>query len=812
MTFKITDHVEFDSRGRAVCPACSNDGKTAKKNLSLVPDSDGAYKCHRGCTTDQIREAIGQAKDKTMPVAISKNQEPAKKITSTPTQVNQAAERLSPEARQWLNNRGIDDDTIQRHKLGVQFCRVGQFRRDAITIPIPANADKTAYYMKKRVCPWDDSAQTLADYQPWKQYGIPSTVYFTHKPEDAETSWLCEGEWDAIVLGKLARQAAIKVAIACFTCGAGNVPADEQLDRLPGTVVIFYDRNDTPLKDGSIPGDKGAKKAAERLGKRGLIGLVPMPTGCTVNGWDVTNAILHGYGIDDFLQAAQKAAPPSSEPISKNSLRNQLKWNDDLIEQAPDYTEFLVPDLLTEDELFLLAAGPRTGKSLMAMTLALAVASGSQFMGRPCTQGTVLYVKCEDSDAKVKERERAQGWGKGLPVAWLSDFKLSKMAELEELVEELDPRLVVLDTLSRIKDSGVSESSAEMSQILEPLQKMANRYGCCVLLVHHTGKVSVDNANQIDIFDTIRGSSAIRAVCRGSMVLAAGERDYRLVVENGWGKHDLKVVLDANTLTWKQLGKWSPAANLSQQEQIIEALKRIGSGSVEQLHEETGIDKKSLYVQLSRLLTSDTAGEKVVKEGSKRKYTYRLALYNYSQLLDSVLDRSEPVTESAIGYSQQKSNFQSIEPESGSDHVTIAGSSRPPNLPPPTKVDFVRYTPSTPCPEGDSTSQQLVNSYLTSQQTTDINQAPLGSTDLSTCVPVAGSARNSTGSERIEVGDRVRYVGSSGTMSRVCGRKQLTVLRLTDDDKAEVRHDSWLVDQTLNLDELTLVRSGDRKG
>jgi hypothetical protein len=45
-------------------------------------------------------------------------------------------------------------------------------------------------------------------------------------------------------------------------------------------------------------------------------------------------------------------------------------------------------------------------------------------------------------------------------------------------------------------------------------------------------KVSAENAGQIDLFDTIRGSSAIRAVCRGTMIIAASERNYRLCVEN----------------------------------------------------------------------------------------------------------------------------------------------------------------------------------------------------------------------------------------------------------------------------------------
>ena len=802
MTFDIRKHVEFDSRGRARCPSCLSDGKT-KKNLAIIPDTDGAYKCHRGCSTNMIREALGSPKQKQVPQALA---EPAKRITSTPKQVTQAFDRLTPKARQWLNNRGLDDDTISRYKLGLQFCRIGKLRKEAITIPIPANPDKTAYYMKKRVCPWDKETTELEDYQPWKQYGIPPTVYFTHKPAEAKTTWLCEGEWDAIMMGQLVHRAAQDIAVCTFTCGASSVPHHEQLDRLPGQVVIFYDRNDKPLKNGKIPGDEGARKAAEKIGSRAKIALVPWPEGCNRNGWDVSNAINHGFTFEDFDQAAEAANPPERQPQSKNSLKAQLVWNDELIDRAPDYTEFLVPDLLTEDELFLLAAGPRTGKSLMAMTLALAVASGGEFMGRPCTQGTVLYVKCEDSDAKIKEREQAQGWGRGLPVAWLDDFKLSKIDELIELVDELDPRLVVLDTLSRIRDGNISESSSEMSQLLEPLQKMANQYGTCVILVHHTGKVSTENAAKIDIFDTIRGSSAIRAVCRGSMVLAAGERDYRLVVENGWGKHDLKVVLDANTLTWKQLGKWSPVANQSQQEQIIETLKRIGNGSVEQLHEETGIPKKSLYQQLSRLLNIDTpAGSKVVKEGSRRKYTYRLALFNTSQQLNSVLNSPNPDDESDRDYSQQNLLFSEGRGEFQQNSVPVEVYHQTPNLPPPTSTESVDYNPYTPEPEGDSTIQHLVNTYSTAQTNGRDFIPQESSSDLSSTVPVDLTTQNSTGKKAaISVGSKVRYIGSKATMQRVCGRKHL-VVKAIENDSITVRHADWLVDQVVVSDDLKVI-------
>ena len=201
-----------------------------------------------------------------------------------------------------------------------------------------------------------------------------------------------------------------------------------------------------------------------------------------------------------------------------NPFRARLVSNDTLLDRAPDYTEWLVPDLLPANELFLLAASPRAGKSLIAMALAHSVASGQKFLDRPVTEGSVLYISCEDSETKIKEREIAQGWRRGLPVYWLDRFKLSELGQLRAIAEDIEPRLIVLDTLSRIRDDGISESSAEMSRCLEPLQEMAEELNCCILLIHHTGKVKLENADKIDVFETIRGSSAIRAVCRGTLV------------------------------------------------------------------------------------------------------------------------------------------------------------------------------------------------------------------------------------------------------------------------------------------------------
>lgn len=633
--FKIDDHVTFNSRKRAACPACITQGKKeSNQNLSLL--ESGAYKCHRGCTTEEIRAALGASRSVPLP-AVSAPPIPQGRVTVTPQKVKEACDRLlnqSTLALGWLANRGITPEIAQHYRLGVTRAKVEEGGKErwlpAISIPIPTTADATSYFQKKRVSPW-----APGDFKPWSQYGIPRMAYFTHRPEQARQTWVTEGEWDAILLGWAVRgnpDLAPQVAVVTFTCGAGNVPPTEILATLPGErVIIFYDRD--------TPGATGANKLAQALADRGRIATVPALEEPAPDGWDISDAISAGLLVGVICAAEE--AKPYTPPPKDNPLRVRLQSNDELLDTAPDYTDWLVDEILTADELFLLAASPRAGKSLLAFTLAKCVATGAPFLGRPTAQGPVIYVRCEDSATKTKERQLRQGWGRGLPVWWLEIFKISEVAHLEDLVEELGARLVVFDTLSRIRDASVSESSAEMSQILEPLQELCKRNRTTGLLVHHTGKVNTNNAGDVEVFDTIRGSSSIRATCRGTLVLAADESSYRLCVENGWGKLDLKVLLDAHTLEWKLLGNWAgPQVDLSQKDQVLNFLNQVGAAQLNAISEATNLPKRSLYEVLKRLQADD----QVEKRGDRNSAVYARKGIQQIQLLNNLLNSSNPDT------------------------------------------------------------------------------------------------------------------------------------------------------------------------
>lgn len=782
--FNIQEYVEFNAQGRAICPSCvqSKGAKHRKLNLSLHPS--GAYHCFAGCQSEDIRAALG-VHDRIIPTALATVPSPAARtnVTVSPQKVKEANARLAASngpAKEWLHERGITDDMIARHQLGIVRAKAGNRFLPAISIPIPAE-DGTAYYQKKRVAPWLREEELPEEYKPWSQFLIPPKVWFSYLPVEATSTWLCEGEWDAILLGWAVRQAELPVAVASFTCGCGNVPPQDELDLLPGQVIIFYDRNDTPIKQtGVVPADEGARKAAAALGDRARIGLVPMTDGCDIPGWDVSNAIQVGFKVQDFEQAAAaatRAIAPAGEASGKkpNSLRSRLVTNAQLMAMAPDYVEWLVPDLLPANELIMLAAGPRMGKSLLSMGLAKAVATGESFLDRPVTQGPVIYVRCEDAPVKIKQRQIAQGWPDNIPIYWLDRFKLAETRELRELAEELDARLIILDTLSRIRDDNTSESSAEMSRVLEPLQELAEDLNCSIVLVHHTGKVSVENANAIDIFDTIRGSTAIRATCRGSMVIAADSDCFRLCAENGYGKVDLKIRLDSTTLEWKLLGRWTTTISSDQRTAVEEYINKVGQATLDQIFEDTQIPKASLYVVLSRLARENY----LIKSGNRRQVLYTRSP-NLIKQLDDLLDDAIAHPDDVRGTYLTK-NISSLLGDQGdqsgeSDHSTHAnhdhsgendhstrGVTKTPNLlDNPSNIDGARVSPS----NKSSNKPDLLDE-----------------------------------SGEIRPGDRVVYRGKSASLERVCGLKKLEVVRING-DQAEVSHKQWLVTQTIPLIDL----------
>ena len=193
--FDIREWVEFDGSGRAFCPNCHQRKGRRPSQKSLAVLESGAYKCHAGCTPEEIRASLGQPKSAMGSPPKSDQLYTLEQVAKTTDWLVEGTDEESDLARQWLHQRGITVGIIRHYHLGL----VDRRGRSGIMIPIPQDDQGLHFYQKVRIQPWTD--------QPtWSQKGLPAMVYFTHQPEQAKKTYLCEGEWDAILLGWAMRE------------------------------------------------------------------------------------------------------------------------------------------------------------------------------------------------------------------------------------------------------------------------------------------------------------------------------------------------------------------------------------------------------------------------------------------------------------------------------------------------------------------------------------------------------------------------------------------------------------------------------
>jgi hypothetical protein len=147
----------------------------------------------------------------------------------------------------------------------------------------------------------------------------------------------------------------------------------------------------------------------------------------------------------------------------------------------PPRRGWLVPDLLPQGTVTSWYGDDGTGKSVLALALAICVASGKPFLDRPAQQGTVLYVDTEfDKDEFVRRAyQLARGMGLAAPPAgvlyYRSRFSLTTpggQRDIVRLVERYQPTLVVVDSVTLGTYTDDLKEAAAAVTLMEFLQQL----------------------------------------------------------------------------------------------------------------------------------------------------------------------------------------------------------------------------------------------------------------------------------------------------------------------------------------------------
>ena len=219
--------------------------------------------------------------------------------------------------------------------------------------------------------------------------------------------------------------------------------------------------------------------------------------------------------LEEILRQISRVNDPAYLPtVSMNDLYEQVYPG-----RPP------VVDGLLYAGTYLFVGAPKVGKSFLMAQLAYHVSKGLPLWGYEVRQGAVLYLALEDDYPRLQGRLYRMFGEDSAADLHLSIYAKQLNSGLEEQLnrfvrEHPDTRLIIIDTLQKIREAGAEKYSyADDYKVITSLKHLADGTGICLLLVHHTRKQQAD-----DKFDMISGTNGLMGAADGAFLLQKERR------------------------------------------------------------------------------------------------------------------------------------------------------------------------------------------------------------------------------------------------------------------------------------------------
>lgn len=200
-----------------------------------------------------------------------------------------------------------------------------------------------------------------------------------------------------------------------------------------------------------------------------------------------------------------------------------------LLSATLEEPQFIVSDLLPCG-FVLLAGAPKLGKSWLSLSLADAVANGRSFWGHSTNQGSCLYLALEDNEYRLQSRLKKLGIRPSTTLQFVTRGALTLRKGLLDQIENwacnaINPRIIIVDTLARIKDpgSGRNDMYTADTGLYAPLQQLAMKLKIGVLGITHFNKLS--RFSGTDLFERIQGSTGLFGVADAALAISGKRED-----------------------------------------------------------------------------------------------------------------------------------------------------------------------------------------------------------------------------------------------------------------------------------------------
>jgi putative DNA primase/helicase len=176
---------------------------------------------------------------------------------------------------------------------------------------------------------------------------------------------------------------------------------------------------------------------------------------------------------------------------SSNTERFRLLSPLEVLSRPPQ--AWRVKNLLPDQGLAAIFGPSGSGKSFLALDLAIRIADGQPWFGVKTFQAPVVYVMLE-GESGLRNRLAAHEIARGAPLSGpfhvvLEQFSLTTGRDVVDLAAAVPVGAVVfIDTLNRAAPTADENSSKEMGAILQGAKQLQERTRGLIVMIHHTGK------------------------------------------------------------------------------------------------------------------------------------------------------------------------------------------------------------------------------------------------------------------------------------------------------------------------------------
>jgi len=306
-----------------------------------------------------------------------------------------------------------------------------------------------------------------------------------------------------------------------------------------------------------------------------------------------------GREVASYLQVTPNPDPDLAKLITPLST---IKSSEILKSDFPPIP-WTVSGYLGPGLTFLFGA-PKTGKSWLALQLALSVLEGGLMLSKEAIKGKVLYLALEDSKRRLKQRMEDQNWPLDVAIDFMLYDKFMKQIGTlnskggERLLTHIKTEgynLVIIDTFSR-SVHGNQLRADEMTSAIGPIQQYAMRNNISLVIVDHkpkNGSSLFGSVAKQGVADTFWNLT--RTGRKMDATLSISGRDFE-------DEHDLKLEFDGDVHFWKNVGDANKLAKNEREEKIIEVLGMHGKVQIGVFVEILEVHKGTIHRILKDLI------------------------------------------------------------------------------------------------------------------------------------------------------------------------------------------------------------------